>query len=59
MDAVSDEELIPENEPLPPGHILSEEKDLAFGATLWNMSNGAKVYLLPTGARKMTSDCSV
>lgn len=52
VDAVSDEELIPESELPTPGHILSEEKDLAFGATLWNMSNGAKVYLLPTEHKK-------
>lgn len=35
-----------------PGHILSEETDLKFGATLWTLSNGAKVYLLPTDYKK-------
>lgn len=33
------------------GKVLSEKK-VAFGATLWTLSNGAKVYLLPTEHKK-------
>ncbi|MDO5036412.1 MAG: insulinase family protein [Porphyromonas sp.] len=51
-DAVSDEDLIPEEELPTPGFILSEETDLMYGATLWTLSNGAKVYLLPTDYKK-------
>lgn len=34
-----------------PGKVISEKK-VAFGATLWTLSNGAKVYLLPTAHKK-------
>lgn len=34
-----------------PGKVLTEKK-VAFGATLWTLSNGAKVYLLPTTHKK-------
>lgn len=34
-----------------PGKVISEKK-IAFGATLWTLSNGAKVYLLPTTHKK-------
>lgn len=34
-----------------PGKVIKEEK-VAFGATLWTLSNGAKVYLLPTSHKK-------
>jgi zinc protease len=34
-----------------PGKVLTEKK-VAFGATLWTLSNGAKVYLLPTNHKK-------
>lgn len=33
------------------GKVVSEEK-VPFGATLWTLSNGAKVYLLPTAHKK-------
>lgn len=35
-----------------PGKLMSEEKNLKFGATKWTFSNGATVYLLPTDYKK-------
>lgn len=35
-----------------PGKLLSEQRDLKFGATLWTFDNGAKVYVLPTDYKK-------
>jgi zinc protease len=34
-----------------PGKVISEQK-VEFGATLWTLANGAKVYLLPTPHKK-------
>lgn len=34
--------------PEPRGYLLSEDRNLEYGATRWRLSNGATVYLLPT-----------
>lgn len=42
--------LTPQSEPVPSAIMKSEQ--VKFGATLWHLSNGAKVYLLPTKNKK-------
>lgn len=34
------------------GQVASEQKDMAYGATLWTLTNGIKVYILPTDHNK-------
>lgn len=46
VDNVKDEPLVPEFRPA--GKIVKESKNEAFGATVWELSNGATVIIKPT-----------
>lgn len=49
-EEVSDQKLM---EVLPtPGKVAKETKNQAFGSTLWTLTNGIKVYILPTDYSK-------
>lgn len=49
-EEVSDQKLM---ETLPtPGKVAKETKNQAFGSTLWTLTNGIKVYVLPTDHSK-------
>lgn len=49
-EEISDEKLMDQ---LPKGgQVASEQKDMAYGATLWTLTNGIKVYILPTDHNK-------